>query len=300
MCRSSPMGSISFWAWVSSIAIHILLLAGLALVQFSPEKHLPVVKQAPATRVTRIKEIVNSSFVMPKPKIKKPHSRLLSPFTDHSLMLTSNTLPDASASNLACLAAKPNSVLGGLPHSKISTMENEFFGSPVESRKICFVVDCSGSMHGIFRQVSERLKNTITNLRPDQYFYIILFNRGRLIENGEGQLIRATSRAKLQAGSFIDNATPAGRTNALSALKRAMEIQDNRGRKPDVILFLTDGLELLPEDNRLFPNKIAAMRKRLAPETKINTIGFWAQPADCAILRSIANESGGQFSYVEP
>jgi len=294
------MGSISFWAWVSSIAVHALLLAVLALVQFSPKKHLPAVKQTPAARITRIKEIVNSPLVIPKPKVKKPHGQLLRPFPDHSPMLMGTTPPDATASNLACLAAKPSTVLSTLPHSKISAAGNEFFGSPIGGRRVCFVVDCSGSMHGMFRQVSERLKSTIMNLRPDQYFYIILFNRDRLIENGDGQLVRATSRAKLQACSFIDNATPAGQTNALAALKRAMEIQDNRGRKPAVILFLTDGFELLPEDDSLLPEKIAAMRKRFCPETKINTIGFWAQQADCAILRAIARESGGRFSYVEP
>jgi hypothetical protein len=300
MCRSAPMGSISFWAWVGSVALHILLLAVLALVQFCPEKPLPTVRQRPAARIARIKEIVNSPFVIPKPKVKQPRSRLLSPVPAPDKSVMSITPPNAAASNLACLASKPGSVLSTLPHSQISTIQNEFFGSPIGARRICFVVDCSGSMHGMFRQVCERLKNAVMNLRPDQYFYIILFNRDRLIESSDRQLVRATGRAKRRACDFIDNVTPAGRTDALAALKRAMEIQDNRGRKPDVISFLTDGFELLPEDDRLLPEKIATMRKRLAPETKINTIGFWAQPADCVILRSIANESGGEFSYVEP
>jgi hypothetical protein len=48
------------------------------------------------------------------------------------------------------------------------------------------------------------------------------------------------------------------------------------------------------------PEKIATMRRRLSPESRINTIGFWAQPADCELLRAIALESQGRFSYVEP
>jgi hypothetical protein len=292
----ASVGSISIWAWIASIFVHTLLLAGLAFLQFSPEKHRPAVTPTPAARMTRIRKAMHSSCVMPKPKITKPlaRPRRLGP------VHLADIQPDRTVEGLACLAAKSSGSSSTLPYSKISPAEIEFFGSPLDARKICFVVDCSGSMHGMFQRVAERLKSVIMRLQPDQYFYIILFGRDRLIENGEGQLIRATDRAKLEACDFVDGAAPAGRTNAIAALGRAMEIQDGRGRKPAVIFFLTDGFELLPEDDRLLPQKIAAMRKHLSPETKINTIGFWAQPTDCAVLKAIASQSGGRFSYVEP
>lgn len=291
------MGSIHIWAWGVSIFVHFFLLAGLTLVKFSPEKQKPAIARTPATRITRIKEAMHSSCVIPKPKIKRPFTQpcLLSP----AQLSIPNIPPDRTADDLACLAVKSSDSSSRLPYSKISPEETEFFGCPLGARKICFVVDCSGSMHGMFQRVAERLKNVIMSLEPDHYFYIILF-RDRLIENGNGQLVRATGRAKLEARDFVDGVTPEGRTNAIAALERAMKIQDNHGCKPAVIFFLTDGFELLPEDNILLPQRLAAMRKRLSPETKINTIGFWTKPIDCAILRAIALESGGEFSYVEP
>ncbi len=299
MRGSAPAGAISIWAWAVSIIFHALLLAGLTLVKFTPEKLRPAITQTPAARITRIREIVHSSFVMPKPKVKSPLAQTSQPVSDRLPLQVAAAPPEKNAFDLGRLAAKPGSALSKLPHNKISSAESEFFGSPLGARKICFLVDCSGSMHGMFQQVAERLTSSVMSLQPDQYFYIILFGRDRLIENGNGQLIRATGRAKSEACDFIGRVRPGGRTNALAALKRAMEITDSRGRKPAVIFFLTDGFELLPDDNRLLPQKIAAMRKHLSPETKINTIGFWAQPVDCAILKEIARESGGRFSYVE-
>jgi hypothetical protein len=259
-----------------------------------------VFKQTPAARITKIKEFVQSSFVMPKPKISKSLSTLLLPVPapDKPGMQISITPPEDYASNLASLASKSDGTSGVLPYSECSLAETGFFGSTVDARKVCFLVDCSGSMHGMFRQVADKLKSTITALQPDQYFYIILFGRDEFIENGGGRLIRATGRAKQKACDFLDSAVPGGRTNALAALRRAMEIRDSRGSGPAVIFFLTDGFELLPEDEQTLLRKVAAVRKSLSPGTRINTIGFWAQPADCAILKEIARESGGEFSHI--
>jgi hypothetical protein len=300
MRGSALRGNISIWAWAVSIIVHTVLLAGLTLVKFSPEKHRPSVRQTPAARITRIREIAHSSFIMPKPKIERQSVRPHLPVSSRLPIQPLAATPDGAVADLGCLAAKPGGTSGALPYSKISSGEAEFFGRPLDARRVCFLVDCSGSMHGVFRKVAERLKRTIMDLKADQYFYIIFFGRDRLIENGGGRLIRATEQTKSEACEFIDRTTPGGCTNVLSALERAMEIQDNRGRKPSVIFFLTDGFELLPEDNELLPEKIATIRKRLSPEVRINTIGFWAQPADCAVLEVIARESRGRFSYVEP
>ncbi len=97
----------------------------------------------------------------------------------------------------------------------------EFFGQFTDVRKICYVVDCSGSMHGRLGLVKQQLKTSIASLQPDQFFYIIFFLQGdRLIESGDTYLIRATPHTKAKAYDFIDSVRPAGTTEPLNALNR--------------------------------------------------------------------------------
>ncbi len=154
-------------------------------------------------------------------------------------------------------------------------------------------------MQGVFGRVRRKLKESIGNLQQDQYFYIIFFGGGKLFEFGNGRLLRATQKAKLAAYEFIDLIGPAGQTNALAALERAVQIRDSRARSPSVVYFLTDGFELTTEDKQRFSQKIANLLKRFAPTTRINTIGFWPQSSDRQLLKVIARQSGGEFVFIE-
>lgn len=174
----------------------------------------------------------------------------------------------------------------------------EFFGARTCERKICYVVDCSGSMRGMLSGVRRKLQRSIASLQQDQYFYIIFFGNGRLFESGEGRMVRATQKAKSAACEFVDSVRPAGQTNALAALERAMQIHDADNLSPSVIYFLTDGFELTTKNRQRFGNQIANLLRRFAPKTKINTIGFWPQDGDRNMLEIIAKQSGGEFVFV--
>ena len=170
-----------------------------------------------------------------------------------------------------------------------------FFSNTGGQRKVCYLVDCSGSMQGIFTQVREKLKDSIAALQPDQYFYVIFFGDGKLYEIGDGKLLRATPKAKAAANDFVDSVRPAGRTNAVAALERVVEIQDGKGISPSLAYFLTDGFELSGEDTAAFPRRIANLLEKWAPEMKINTIAFLPQADDRIMLETIARQSGGEF-----
>jgi hypothetical protein len=174
----------------------------------------------------------------------------------------------------------------------------EFFGSAAEEREVCYVVDCSGSMKGVFGGVRRKLKESVEKLEADQYFYIIFFGDDRLFEFGGGRLVRATKEAKSAGYDFVDLIEPVGQTNALAALERAVQIRDGQGRSPSIIYFLTDGFELSPREGHMFCRRVEDFRKRFAPATRINTIGFWPQSADRKVLEAIAAQSGGEFSVV--
>lgn len=296
-------GSVAFWAWIGSIALHLIVLTAFGLIKFSQPK-TPLQELAiPTAKVSRIKELIEASPIIPKPKIRKP------------IKSAPAGRMDTSAARLAAErifgTAKPeHQGLGDLvkpsgsqsaytfPESMVLSNKIEFFGSFTDRRKVCFLVDCSGSMHGVFRRVQIKLKESIGDLQPDQYFYIIFFGGGRLFETGGGKLVRAGEESKTAAYEFVDSVRPAGRTNALSALKRALQISDEAGAGTSVIYFLTDGFELTNKDAEEFSGKVADLRKIFAPTTKINTIGFWPQLNDRRMLESIAKQSGGECVVV--
>jgi len=294
---------VSFWAWMVSIAVHLIVLTAFGVVKFSPAQGGQTggkQRPTPMAKVSRIKKLIQANPVIPKPKIKKFVKGQFARKTGG--LLSASQIFDTAKPNsqnwvdLAKPAASQRA--SSLAGSRILPHKIEFFGSFAEQRKVCYLVDCSGSMQGVFGRVRKKLKESIAGLQPDQYFYIIFFGGDRLFEFGNGQLLRATQKTKSAAYDFIDLVQPAGQTNALAALERAVQIRDRRGLSPSIVYFLTDGFELTTEDAQRFPQKIANLQKRFAPMTRINTIGFWPQGNDRKMLEAIARQSGGEFVFV--
>lgn len=297
MTDTNRRGSITMWAWILSVAAHIILLAVFALARFSMSSVGSSSAITPAVTVAQIEQITKQSRIFPKPKVKRyllnrsrskrdeidfPAAARIQPFDK------THRLPET-------LATGGIELLAGVPLSHAGV---EFFGQSTNLRKICYVVDCSGSMQGLFSRARKQLKTSIADLQPDHYFYIIFFCGDRLLESGRGKLLRATPKTKSAAYSFINSVRPAGATNALAALERAMRLRDSAGKGPQLIYFLTDGLDLDRLDTADFALLVENLRKNLAPAAKINTIGFWAQPDDCEILQAVAQRSGGQFTNI--
>lgn len=301
MVWSGWSGGVTFWAWTASIAVHLIVLTALGFVGFSQTEAEVKQKPVPTAKIGQIKKLVQAAPVIPKPKVKRPTE---SRFTKKSDRL----LP----ANQIFGAVKPVSKdWPNLEKPSVSTSEFslpstanlgegiEFFGSFTDERKVCYVVDCSGSMQGVFGQVRKKLSESIGNLQPDQYFYIIFFGGDRLFEFGDGKLLRVTEEVKSAAYEFIDSIQPAGQTNALAAFERAVQIRDRMAQSSSVVYFLTDGFELTTEDERGFLQKVAKLLAKFAPRTRINTIGFWPQSNDREMLRTIARQSGGDFVLVD-
>ena len=300
--------SVTFWAWTASIAVHLIVLTAFGFVKFSQSKAQAKQRPAPTAKVTHIKKLMQAAPIIPKPKIKRPlpvtgSSRFVR-VTDRELVANRifDTAKPGLQSSAPCWDGLAKSAWStgvfSLPSSAISPSGIEFFGSWTDQRKVCYLVDCSGSMHGVFGRVREELAESIASLQPDHYFYIIFFGGGRLFEFGDGRLLRATPDAKSAAYDFIDSVQPAGQTNAMTAMERAVQICDGSGFSPSIIYFLTDGFELTTEDTHQFIRKITNLLERFAPTTRINTIGFWPQTEDCKMLKIIAKQSGGEFVFV--
>ena len=305
--RLRPAG-LTWWAVVLSLVAHSLLLGTFVFIKVSTAEKNVSITSTPNAKISQVRKPVESPLIMPKPKVtSKPRTTPLmaantASASDKILLARPSPQRSYESSRILTKLARMSGPADSDPvrivsSSPLAPARVEFFGSASNERKVCFVVDCSGSMQGLFAQVVQKLKTSVCDLQPDQYFYIIFFGDGNLIENGSGRFVRASSASKIKACNLINSIQPAGRTNAMVALKRAMIIQGTQANA-GVIYFLTDGFELAPDDIRSFANNVAGMRKQLAPETKINTIGFWTQPKDCQTLKEMAMESGGDFVQV--
>jgi len=288
-------------AWFASIGLHAVLLAASGAVRFSSPPPAEPARPAPAGRISRPIASLPNAPVAPKPKITRapapgtsqrpavprPGPLSLAPVFQGSEPTWPPVVDSALSAprDLAAELAGPAGLPGRL----------EFFGQTETSRKICYVVDCSGSMRGIFEQVRKRLKESIAALLPDQYFYIIFFGDGKLFESGQGRLRRATPHAKAAAYNLIDSVRPTGRTNASAALERVVRISDHDGRKPSVVYFLTDGFELTGTSTARFHQHLTELLKRFAPKMRINTMGSLPQDDDRRMLEAIAEQTGGRF-----
>jgi len=297
-------GGVTLWAWMASIAVHIIILAIFGVSKFSQSAHRSSHRPVPTADITQVKRLIEKAPVTVKPKVKKTF--------DHSDKKTAGKIfSESQIFNTAKSAAQSPSdkwdgLTGFLASQDSFSLANDtdlsyrikFFGSWTDRRKICYLVDCSGSMRGIFSRVKKELKDSISSLQPDQYFNIIFFGDNRLFEFEKGRLVRATGKAKSAAHLFIDAARPIGQTNAWAAMERAVRIRDDFGKSPSVVYFLTDGFELTFEDTQSFAKKITKLLRRSAPSTVINTIGFWPQNDDRKMLQLIAEQSKGEFVYI--
>ncbi len=290
----------AFWAWAVSIGVHLIVFWVFGVVRFSKAQGQDEYTLAPTGRMESIRQLTQAAPLMPKPKTSKtppviarnryarmgekslPIERIFSPAKPTFQDWRGTDYSDSSGSTIS-------PIRGEFPRGI------EFFSSTGTQRKVCYLVDCSGSMQGIFTQVRGKLKESIAALQPDQYFYVIFFGDGELYEIGDGKLLRATSKAKTAANDFVDSIRPAGSTNAAAALERVVQIQDGKGISPSLVYFLTDGFELTGEDTTAFPQRIADLLEKYAPEMKINTIAFLPQADDRIMLETIAKQSGGEF-----
>ena len=287
----------AFWAWCVSIGLHVVLLCVFAVLTFSRACEPGQYRRGPSARIESIRQLTQSAPLMPKPLISKSPAVIArnryAGATDQSLPLDRIfSLPKPILQDW-----KPPTTAdsGLLPTGGEFSGSIELFASEDRQRKVCYLVDCSGSMQGIFSQVRSKLKESIKALHPDQYFYIIFFGDSKLYEIGSGKMFRATPKAKSKAVEFVDKMRPTGLTNAVAALERAVRIRDGKGRSPSLAYFLTDGFELANENAAAFDLRIEKLLEQFAPTMKINTIAFLPQTADRKMLESIARKTGGTF-----
>ncbi|TKJ31309.1 MAG: hypothetical protein CEE40_02025 [Chloroflexi bacterium B3_Chlor] len=162
----------------------------------------------------------------------------------------------------------------------------------VVAKDLIFVLDTSGSMEGEkIAQAKDALEFILDHLNPEDRFNIVAFSTGvRTYARG---LQRAAEGD--DARRFIDDLRAVGGTNIDLALAEALAMAD--GERPQIIIFLTDGL---PTEGVTDTDRIIANVSRQASENiRIFAFGL-GDDVNTFLLDTIAQDNRGVSSYVRP
>lgn len=200
-----------------------------------------------------------------------------------------------------------------------------FVGQTAFGRRVVFVVDVSGSMSAIgqgekisrFELLKKELVKSISQIPPGTAYQILFFSDFAwphnevdsrnssalekyrwLIDSKDYKKVRIPPFKYIQASPFtlqdsrdiVERSENPGGTNWGSGLLMAL----NASPKPDLIFFMTDGLE---SDEQGWVDVVTTENKRRAPMTVIHTSAM-QEPSAARALDQLAKRNNGKFTVV--
>ncbi len=168
------------------------------------------------------------------------------------------------------------------------------------NKDIVFVLDTSGSMadEGKMDKARKALLFGIRTLRDGDRFNVISFaGEERLMERG---LIAGNAEGKRRGEEFVNKLTPTGGTNINDALLAALK-QFERGDRPKMLVFMTDGLPTVGETKaeKIISNLRSEISNSRAENTRIFPFGF-GYDVNTTLLDRLGAENSGMSDYVQP
>jgi len=164
------------------------------------------------------------------------------------------------------------------------------------NKDVVFVLDTSGSMaeEGKMEKARAALLFGIRTLRDGDRFNVISFaGEERLMESG---LIAADQAGRKRGEEFVTKLRPSGGTNINDSLIASVK-QFERGDRPKILVFMTDGRPTISETN---PDKIVAnLRAAKTLDIRIFPFGF-GYDVNTALLDKLGAENSGISDYVQP
>ncbi|MEJ7624918.1 MAG: VIT and VWA domain-containing protein [Pyrinomonadaceae bacterium] len=165
------------------------------------------------------------------------------------------------------------------------------------NKDVVFVLDTSGSMAdaGKMDKARKALLFGVRTLREGDRFNIINFaGEEHLMERG---LIAANAEGKKRGEDFVNNLQPTGGTNINASLIASLK-QFQSGDRPKMLVFMTDGLATVGEQNteRIIANLRSAKN---GVDIRIFPFGF-GYDVNTTLLDRIGTENAGMSDYVQP
>ena len=162
-------------------------------------------------------------------------------------------------------------------------------------KTVVFVIDRSGSMNGKkIQQAREALKYLIGRLGPRDTFNIVAYDTQ--VESFRPELQRADQKTQKAALGFADGLFAGGSTNIDGALTTALGMLVDK-KRPNYVLFLTDGLPTVGERNELKIANHAKTANRVDARLYSFGVGF---DVNSRLLDRLSRDHRGQSEYVQP
>ena len=164
------------------------------------------------------------------------------------------------------------------------------------NKDIIFVLDTSGSMadEGKMDKARKALLFGIRTLRDGDRFNVINFaGEEHLMERG---LIASNAEGKKRGEEFVAKLQPTGGTNINDSLIASLK-QFEKGDRPKMLVFMTDGLPTVGETNvdRIVTN----LKNAKNLDIRIFPFGF-GYDVNTTLLDKIGSENSGISDYVQP
>lgn len=164
------------------------------------------------------------------------------------------------------------------------------------NKDIIFVLDTSGSMadEGKMEKARKAMLFGIRTLRDGDRFNIINFaGEEHLMERG---LITANAEGKKRGEEFINKLQPTGGTNINDSLIASLK-QFERGDRPKMLVFMTDGLPTVGETR--VEKIVSNLKDAKTLDIRIFPFGF-GYDVNTTLLDRIGSENSGDSDYVQP
>ncbi len=204
---------------------------------------------------------------------------------DHDFELLWRPIPSSSPRALAFAET-----IDGKPHYLLMVMPPDAAdsGNVPMPREMIFVIDTSGSMHGVsIEQARKALLRAIDGLRPGDLFNVIEFNSTTSTLFADS--VMASTENTNRARSFVRGLQANGGTEMRPALMRAMKTVPSETYLRQII-FITDGS--VGNEEELF----ALIESRLAG-ARLFTVGIGSAP-NSWFMRKAAEVGRGTFTTI--
>ena len=164
------------------------------------------------------------------------------------------------------------------------------------NKDIVFVLDTSGSMadDGKMDKARKALLYGIKTLRDGDRFNVISFaGEEHMMER---RLINADDAGKRRGEAFVNKLQPTGGTNINDSLNASLQ-QFEKGDRPKMLVFMTDGLPTVGETN--VERIISNLKNKKDVDVRIFPFGF-GYDVNTTLLDRIGSENSGISDYVQP
>lgn len=173
----------------------------------------------------------------------------------------------------------------------------EMKDAEVVKKDVIFVLDTSGSMLDDKKidQAKDALSRCINSLRNEDRFSLITFSgETRQFKNG---LQEVTNSNREEALKWVKDIEARGGTNINEALQTALGMADANSKRPFIIVFITDGMPTVGEQN--LEQIVKNVATKNATNTRIFTFGVGFD-VNTHLLDKLAEATKAAREYITP